>query len=99
MPAENTTSRWIARCPRCPYEVNLETLGWIRIGACSWGKRKRIYCPECGQSRWMRIVHVDAGGHPDQSFSKALLMVFLMLAAISAIIIAILVGAGGKLPA
>lgn len=55
---------WVARCPECPYEVDLESLGWVRVNTYSWGKRHIIHCPDCGRPRWMRIIHVDENGQP-----------------------------------
>ncbi len=81
---------WVARCPVCPYEIDLESLGWTRIGAYSWGKRHSVYCPDCKQKRSMRILHVDELGNPDQSFAKVLSMVLLMQAAIWSLLIGIL---------
>lgn len=63
---------WVARCSKCPYEVDLESLGWIRIGAYSWGKRHSVHCPDCNRTRWMRILHVDENGEPDQPFGLVL---------------------------
>lgn len=40
---------WVACCSKCPYEVDLESLGWVRVGAYSWGKRHAIPCPDCGR--------------------------------------------------
>ncbi len=85
---------WIARCPRCAYQVDLESLGWMRIGAYSWGKRRPIYCPECGRKRWMYIVHVDESGNPNQRLGKVLVMVFLLQAVIAAIVVGILMAVG-----
>lgn len=85
---------WIARCPRCPFEIDLETLGWTRIGAYSWGKRHRIHCPKCDKTRWMRIVHVDENGKPDQSLAKVLMMVLLMQVGIATVVLGILMSAG-----
>ncbi len=65
-------AKWVARCPVCPYEIDLESLGWVPVGAYSWGKRRSIMCPDCGCRRFMRIVHVDAKGNPDQPFGLVL---------------------------
>lgn len=94
MATENYVPGWVARCPRCPYEVDLKSLGWTRIGAYSWGKRSPIHCPQCDPKRWMRIVHVDADGNPDQSLGKVLMMVFLMQAVIATVVVGILMVAG-----
>lgn len=63
---------WVARCLNCDYEVDLESLGWIRKGAYSYGKRSMVYCPTCHQNRLMQIIHVDERGEPDQSLRKVL---------------------------
>jgi len=63
---------WMARCPKCPFEVDLESLAWIRVKAYSWGKRHGMYCPDCEQTRSMRIVHVDEKGNPDQPLGLVL---------------------------
>lgn len=63
---------WVARCTKCDYEVDLESLGWVRKGAYSYGKRSAVYCPACEKTRFMQIVHVDENGEPDQSFWKVL---------------------------
>ena len=63
---------WVARCPACPYEVDLASLGWIRIGAYSWGKRTMLPCPDYGRRRCMRVVHVDENGQPDQPLGLVL---------------------------
>lgn len=80
---------WVARCPECSYEVDLESLGWVRMNAYSWGKRHRIHCPDCGRSRWMRIIHVDENGEPDQPFGlvlkKVLTLQLLILAGLALI--------------
>ena len=94
MDTRDYAPRWIARCPRCPIEVDLESLGWTRIGAYSWGKRHRIHCPTCDQKRWMHIVHVDENGNPDQSLGKVLMMVFLLQVVIATMVVGILMAAG-----
>ena len=94
MDTKETYPGWVARCPRCSFEVDLKSLGWTRIGAYSWGKRHPIHCPECNQTRWMRIVHVDENGEPDQSLGKVLLMVFSMQAVIAVIVVGILMAVG-----
>ncbi len=70
---------WFARCPDCPYEIDLESLGWIRIGAYSYGKRKMMKCPNCEQLRCMHIIHLDENGNPDQTLPVALLIVLGIL--------------------
>jgi hypothetical protein len=85
---------WIAQCPKCLFEVDLESIGWTRIGAYSWGKRHRMHCPKCDQTRWMRVLHVDENGKPDQGLAKVLMMVLLMQVVIAAIVLGILVAVG-----
>ena len=89
MSAKGFAPGWVARCSKCPYEVDLESLGWVRVNAYSWGKRHRIHCPDCGRSRWMRIIHVDENGEPDQPFGlvlkKVLTLQLLILAGLSLI--------------
>jgi hypothetical protein len=63
---------WMARCPKCPFEVDLESLGWIRVKAYSWEKRHAMYCPDCEQTQSMRIVHVDEKRNPDQPLGLVL---------------------------
>ena len=58
---------WMARCLKCDYEVDLESLGWVRKGAYSYGKRSMVFCEGCGKNRLMQIIHVDENGEPDQS--------------------------------
>lgn len=67
---------WVARCPECPYEVDLESLGWVRLNAFSCGKPHSVHCPDCGRTRSMRIVHVDENGHPDQPLGLVLRKMF-----------------------
>lgn len=81
---------WYAQCTSCDYESDLESLGWIREGAYSYGKRTRLECPTCGQRRWMRIIHLDENGLPDQSFAKVLSVVLLSQAAIWAVLLLVL---------
>lgn len=85
---------WIARCPRCDYQTDLASLGWVRIGAYSWGKRQRMHCPRCQQARWMKILHLDEQGQPDQSLPKVLLVVLLMQIVIAALVIGLLMVTG-----
>lgn len=66
---------WVARCTTCDYEVDLESLGWVRKGAWSYGKRSAVYCETCEKTRFMQIVHVDENGEPDQPWRKVLLIV------------------------
>ena len=80
---------WIARCPRCRFEVDLKSLGWIRKGAVSWGKRRCIHCPDCNQSRSMQTIHVDENGNPDQTLGRVLEMVVVMQAMIATTVLAI----------
>lgn len=94
MAAKVNAPGWIARCRQCPFEIDLESLGWTRIGAYSWGKRHPIDCPDCGKKRWMRIVHVDEDGNPDQSLGKVLAVIFLMQVIIAAVVIGILMAVG-----
>ncbi len=69
---------WTAKCCGCQQIFDLESLGWIRRGASSWGKRTGIHCPSCGRRRMMTIVHVDRFGRPDQPFSFVLKRVLLI---------------------
>lgn len=81
---------WVARCQHCDYEIDLESLGWVRRGAYSYGKRSRIYCETCRQHRFMQIVHVDQNGEPDQSLGKVLAVVFGIQAIVWTIVLTIL---------
>lgn len=80
---------WVARCPKCPYEVTLDKLGWRRQGAYSWGKRRWMPCPVCQVTRAMKIVHVDEQGQPDQTLGLVLRKVIGMQMAILAIVLPI----------
>lgn len=66
---------WMARCQKCDYEADLESLGWVRKGAYSYGKRSMVYCPTCERNCMMQIIHVDENGEPDQSLKKVLTVV------------------------
>lgn len=72
--------QWIATCPSCQAVHNLESLGWTRRGAVSYGKRTSIRCPECGTAQMMSIQHVDRYGRPDQPFGFVLRRVLLIQA-------------------
>ena len=89
MSAKGFAPGWVARCPKCPYEVDLESLGWVRVGAYSWGKRHTMHCPDCKCSRWMRIIHVDENGEPDQPFGLVLKKVLTLQLVILAVLLLI----------
>ncbi len=63
---------WTARCTACDGLFDLESLGWKRVGAASWGKRMLMNCPTCECGRMMAIVHLDRYGRPDQPFAYVL---------------------------
>ena len=91
MSVQASAPGWVARCPECPYEVDLESLGWTRINAYSWGKRHTIHCPQCDQNRWMHIVHVDEHGNPDQPLGLVLRKVLAMQLRIWLFVVALLI--------
>ena len=75
---DDPEGKWIAQCPKCEQDTDLESIGWVRRGAYSYGKRTSIHCPHCRERSSCRIVHVDRNGQPDQPFSYVLSKVLEM---------------------
>ncbi len=60
---EKESRAWMLRCP-CGYEKSVWDWGGIRWKASGNPKRK-LTCPQCGQSTWHECVH-QKPGQPDQ---------------------------------
>ncbi len=51
---ERDSRLWKAECPHCRARTSLWEMGGVRYKAAG-EPRKRMRCPKCGQSGWMRI--------------------------------------------
>lgn len=51
---ERESRLWKAECPHCRAQISVWEMGGVRYKAAG-EPRKRMRCPTCGQTGWMRI--------------------------------------------